>query len=72
MGLAFTVMACNNEANDADNVEDSVLEKIDSTGDARKDSIKEATDSLEKVVESSFDKTDSANQAIADSAKKRQ
>lgn len=72
MGLAFTLVACNNEANDADNVEDSVLEKIDSTGDARRDSIKEATDSLEKVVESSFDKTDSANQAIADSAKKRQ
>ena len=72
MGLAFSVVACINEANDAENVEDSVLEKIDSTGDARRDSIKEATDSLEKVVESSFDKTDSANQAIADSAKKRQ
>ncbi len=70
VAIAFT--ACNNDgAGDAD-VKDSVLEQIDSTGDARVDSIKNATDSIENKVESTFEKTDSANKAIADSTKKRQ
>ncbi len=60
-GLGF--VACNDAADADDNVEDSVLEKIDSTGDARVDSVQEATDSLEEKVENTFEKTDSANKA---------
>jgi PBP1b-binding outer membrane lipoprotein LpoB len=61
--------ACNNAADSNEEVKDSVMETIDSAGDARVDSVKEATDSLENKVENTFDKTDSANKAVADSAK---
>lgn len=62
--------ACNNDgAADAD-VKDSVLEKIDSTGEARVDSIQNATDSIENKVEATFEKTDSANKKISDSIAK--
>ena len=60
-GLGF--VACNDAAEGNGEVKDSVLEKIDSTGDARKDSVENATDSLEEKVENTFDKTDSANKA---------
>jgi hypothetical protein len=61
-GLTF--VACNDAAeNDAEDVKDSVINKIDSTGDAREDSVENATDSLENKVENSFEKTDSANKA---------
>ena len=60
--------ACNNDAASEGDVKDSVLEKIDSVGDARVDSVQKATDSLENKVENSFEKTDSANKANAKSA----
>lgn len=69
VGVALT--ACNNDGAGDSDVKDSVLEQIDSTGDARVDSIKNATDSIENKVESTFEKTDSANKVIADSTKKR-
>jgi hypothetical protein len=65
-----SLAACNNDGTSTENVEDSIINKIDSTGDARVDSIQSATDSLEKKVENTFEKTDSANEAIADSARK--
>ena len=61
-GLGF--VACNDAADGENNVEDSVLENIDSIGDARVDSIQDATDSLEEKVENTFDKTDSANKEL--------
>ena len=69
--IAASVTACNNSGNaESADVKDSALEKIDSAGDARVDSVKQATDSLQNKVEASFDKTDSANKALADSTKK--
>ena len=68
--IAASFAACNNEAETADSVEDSVKNAIDSTGDARVDSVKQATDSIEQKVDATFDKTDSANKALADSATK--
>jgi hypothetical protein len=65
------VMACNNESSSSESVKDSVLETIDSTGDAKVDSVKEAVDSTKKRVENNFEKTDSANKAIADSLDKK-
>jgi len=65
-----SLVACNNDGASTENVEDSIINKIDSTGDARVDSIQSATDSLENKVEETFEKTDSANQAIADSSRK--
>ena len=70
--IAGSLVACNNNGGDtASNVEDSVKTAIDSIGEARVDSVKEATDSLAQKVDATFEKTDSANKAIADSAKKR-
>jgi len=66
--LTIAVVACNNEATSDSTVKDSALEKIDSLGQARMDSVKQATDSLQKTVEATFEKTDSANKALADSA----
>ncbi len=65
--IIASLAACNNDGTSTENVQDSVLENIDSTGDARVDSIKQATDSIENKVEDTFEKTDSANKAIADS-----
>jgi hypothetical protein len=70
LSIALVMTACNNAADSGEEVKDSVLENIDSTGDARVDSVKDATDSLETKVENTFEKTDSANKAIADSASK--
>ena len=65
--LATSLMACNSESGSTTDVKDSILEKIDSTGDARADSLKAATDSIVNKTESTFERTDSANKAIADS-----
>ena len=65
------LVACNNSGSSSESVKDSVLEKIDSTGDAKVDSVKEANDSLKQKVENTFEKTDSANKAIADSMSKK-
>lgn len=70
LSAAVILAACNNAADSGEEVKDSVMETIDSTGDARVDSVKEATDSLENKVENTFEKTDSANKAMADSAKR--
>ncbi len=71
MGLIFSVLgACNNQAEADGTVKDSVLEIIDSTAQARIDSIQRAKDSIQSQVETSFEKTDSANKALADSARK--
>ena len=69
--VAASFAACNNEGSADASIKDSALEKIDSAGDARVDSIQEATDSLTKTVESTFEKTDSANRAIVDSTNKQ-
>ena len=69
---AGTMTACNNEASTDGDVKDSVQKTIDSIGDARVDSVKEATDSLQQKVENTFSATDSANKALADSASKKQ
>lgn len=68
LGAAVILAACNNAGESTEEVQDSVLEKIDSTGDARIDSVKEATDSLEEKVENTFEKTDSANKEISGTA----
>lgn len=69
LGTVVVLAACNNEGTSSEEVQDSVLEKIDSTGEARVDSVKEATDSLSEKVENTFEKTDSANKVLVDSAK---
>jgi hypothetical protein len=60
---------CNNDGSSSETVKDSVLEKVDSLGDARVDSVQKATDSAKDRIENTFEKTDSANKAIADSLK---
>jgi hypothetical protein len=65
-----SLSACNNDSSSTTDVKDSVMEKIDSTGDARVDSVKEATDSLQNKVDATFEKTDSANKALSDSMAK--
>jgi uncharacterized lipoprotein NlpE involved in copper resistance len=71
MLVAGSLVACNNEANKSESdVQDSVQKTIDSIGDARVDSVKEATDSLQQKVENTFEKTDSANKALADTTKR--
>ena len=69
---AGVITACNNDAATDGDVKDSVQKTIDSIGDARVDSVKEATDSLQQKVENTFSATDSANKVIADSASKKQ
>lgn len=61
--------ACNNDG--TTDVKDSVMDKIDSTGEARVDSVQEATDSLQHKVDATFKKTDSANKAISDSMERK-
>jgi hypothetical protein len=67
LAVAAAVASCNNDGASTDNLQDSVVEAIDSTADARIDSIQETTDSVINKVENTFEKTDSANKAIADS-----
>jgi hypothetical protein len=63
------LISCNNSGSSSETVKDSVLETVDSVGDARVDSVENATDSAKDRIENTFEKTDSANKAIADSAK---
>jgi gas vesicle protein len=67
---AGLLTACNSGSENKETVKDSTVNAIDSTGDARVDSIQNATDSLKEKTENTFEKTDSANKAIADSAAK--
>jgi septal ring factor EnvC (AmiA/AmiB activator) len=68
LSAAVILAACNNAGDSTEEVQDSVMEKIDSTGEARVDSVKEATDSLQEKVENTFEKTDSANKEISETA----
>ena len=69
--VAAALVACNNDGASTESVKDSVLESIDSTGDARADSVKQATDSIGNRIENTYEKTDSANKAIADSLEQK-
>ncbi len=69
VALSAILVACGNDGASTDNLQDSVMETIDSAADARVDSIQETTDSVKNRLEDTFDKTDSANAAISDSAK---
>lgn len=69
--LVSSLVACNSEGSSTTDVKDSILEKIDSTGDARVDSIQEATDSLQTRTEKNFESTDSANKVLIDSMSKK-
>ena len=64
-----SLVACNNAGDSSETIKDSVLEKVDSIGEARVDSIETVTDSVKNRIENTFEKTDSANKAIADSTK---
>ncbi len=66
------LVACNNNSDGSADVKDSVLEKIDSSTEAKIDSLKDSTERLKERVEKTFEKTDSANRAIADTSKRRQ
>lgn len=68
LALAVVFAACGNNGDSTESVQDSVIETIDSAADARVDSIQETTDSVKDRLEDTFEKTDSANAAIADSA----
>lgn len=69
--IAASLAACNNESGSTTDVKDSILENIDSTENARIDSLKQATDSIQNKTEATFEKTDSANKAIEDSMNKK-
>jgi len=69
--IAGLVSACNNSGDGADDKKDSVLDVIDSSTGAKVDSIEETADSVKKMVEGTFEKTDSANRAIGDSTNKK-
>ena len=63
--ISGSLVACNNSANDSGDVKDSILNKIDSTKDAKVDSVKDTLNKLKDKVENTFEKTDSANSAKA-------
>jgi hypothetical protein len=65
------LVAFNSSGSGSESVKDSVLENIDSVGEAKIDSVKEAIDSTKERVENNFEKTDSANKALADSLDKK-
>ena len=67
--ITGVLMSCNSGSSSSETVKDSVLETVDSLGDARVDSVENATDSAKERIENTFEKTDSANKVIADSAK---
>ena len=69
VAITGVLMSCNSGSSSSETVKDSVLETVDSLGDARVDSVENATDSAKERIENTFEKTDSANTAIADSAK---
>ena len=67
--IVSVLIGCNNDGTSSETVKDSVLEQVDSVGEAKVDSIENATDSAKERIENTFEKTDSANKALADSAK---
>ena len=67
--IMSALIGCNNDGTSSETVKDSVLEQVDSVGEAKVDSIENATDSAKERIENTFEKTDSANKAIPDSAK---
>lgn len=67
--VAGLAIACNNSGSGADEKKDSVIDVIDSSAEAKVDSIQENADSVKNLVEESFEKTDSANRVVADSIK---
>ena len=67
--IVGVLMGCNNNGTSSETVKDSVLEQVDSVGEAKVDSIENATDSAKARIENTFEKTDSANKALVDSAK---
>ena len=67
--IVSVLAACNNAGTSSESVKDSVLETVDSVGEAKVDSIENATDSAKQRIENTFEKTDSANKALADSVK---
>ena len=69
--VSGVLVACNNSGSGSESVKDSILENIDSAGDAKIDSVKKAVESAKERVENNFEKTDSANKAIADSLDKK-
>ena len=69
LAVFCVLTACNNSGSSSETVKDSVLENVDSIGEARLDSVENATDSARERIKNTFEKTDSANKAIADSAK---
>ena len=67
--IISALISCNNAGSSSETVKDSVLEQVDSVGEAKVDSIENATDSAKERIENTFEKTDSANKALTDSAK---
>lgn len=67
LAVVGALTSCNSSGSSSETVKDSVLENIDSLGEARVDSIENATDSVKERIENTFEKTDSANKAITDS-----
>ncbi len=67
--IVSALIGCNNDGTSSETVKDSVLEQVDSVSEAKVDSIENATDSAKERIENTFEKTDSANKAIADSTK---
>ena len=70
MALAGALTACNNQAASSSDIADSLKSNVDSVEKARKDSIEDSTDRVKERIDQSFEKTDSANKALADSTKK--
>jgi hypothetical protein len=68
--IAGALTACNNDSSSSGDIKDSLIENVDSIEKARKDSIEDSTDRVKERIDNSFDKTDSANKALADSTKK--
>ena len=67
--IVGALIGCNNNGTSTETVKDSVLDQVDSVGEAKVDSIENATDSAKERIENTFEKTDSANKALTDSAK---
>jgi hypothetical protein len=61
VALSAILVACGNDGASTGDLQDSVMETIDSAAGARKDSIDETTDSVKSRLEDTFEKTDSAN-----------
>lgn len=49
--VAGSLAACNNEGASTENMEDSMVDHIDSTYEAKVDSLQETSDSLQNAVE---------------------